>query len=311
MTWGRQATSWLLAVRSSAAVALAAGLSSAIAAEPPDFERDVAPILVNHCLDCHQPTKRSGELNLSTLGGVLAGGEQGPALVAGKPARACWWIALTRGEMPPPDAKDAQPLSESEIDDAQRVGSTSGAAWPKDRELGIHEKTVDLDQARTFWSFQPVRRPVVPTDAATLRRAARPIRSMPSLASDFQRLASRFRRRPASGRLLRRLSLDLRGLPPTLDEQAAFLADQSPDAYERLVDRLLADPAYGERWARHWLDLVRYADSQRLRARRRQAQRLAVSRLRDRGAERRQAVRPLRRSSRSPATNCRTPATRR
>ena len=131
------------------------------AAELPDFERDIAPLLVDHCLDCHQPTKHSGELNLATLAGALAGGEQGPALTPGKPAASLLIERVRAGEMPPADAKGARPLSAAQIEVLSRWVA-AGASWPKDRELGIHEKSLDLDQARAFWSFQPVRRPPSP-----------------------------------------------------------------------------------------------------------------------------------------------------
>ena len=221
-------------------------------AEPPDFERDVARILVNHCLGCHQPNKRSGELNLSTLAGMLTGGDQGPAVVPGKPGASLLVARVRAGEMPPPEAKEVRPLSPEEKGLLEAWIAT-GATWPKDRELGIHEKTVDLAQARSFWSFQPVRRPVVPT-VSHADRIANPID-----AFIWQKLeaAGLSLSPPAAPRdLLRRISLDVRGLPPMLEELETIVC-----CYEDTVDRLLADPAYGERWARHWLDLVRYADS--------------------------------------------------
>ncbi|MEX2173394.1 MAG: PSD1 and planctomycete cytochrome C domain-containing protein [Pirellulaceae bacterium] len=228
------------------------------AAEPPDFNRDVAPILIDHCLVCHQPDKKSGELDFTSRRTTLAGGDLGPALAAGKPGESLLLARIADGEMPPSDAKEARPLTDGQIA-TLRAWIAAGAPWPDDRELGIHEQSVDLAQARTFWSFQPVHRPAIP-DLRTPRSEFR----TPIDAFIQQKLAAAgLSLSPPATRsqLLRRLSLDLRGLPPTLDEQAAFENDAAPDAYERLVDRLLADPAYGERWTRHWLDLVRYADS--------------------------------------------------
>ena len=235
-----------------------AGLGhSSWAAQPPDFERDVAPILVSHCLDCHQPNKRSGKLVVSTLAGLLAGGEQGAAIEPGKPGASLLVERVLAGEMPPPEAKDRAGLSDKE---KQTLAAwvAAGAPWPKDRELGIHEKPLDLEKAREFWSFQLVRRPAVPAVNGAWRS------SNPIDAFVGERLAAAglaLSKRAAPDVLLRRVSLDVRGLPPTLAEQDEFLNDKSPDAYERLVDRLLDDPAYGERWSRHWLDVVRYADS--------------------------------------------------
>jgi hypothetical protein len=231
---------------------------TALAAEVPDFEREIAPILVSHCLDCHQPNKGSGELDLSTRASLLKGGEQGAAVVPGKPAQSLLVERISAGEMPPPDAKEAHPLSKAQVE-LLRAWIAAGASWPDGRQLGIHERPIDLDQARQFWSFQPVRRPALPS----IRDPQSAIRNfVDSFILDKLTAANLTLSPPAPKRdFLRRLSLDLRGLPPSLDEQESFLSDDSPDAYERVADRMLADPAYGERWARHWLDLVRYADS--------------------------------------------------
>jgi mono/diheme cytochrome c family protein len=233
----------------------------------PDFERDIAPILVQHCLDCHQVNKRSGGLDLSTFDALTRGGESGSVLVAGKPAESLLIERVAAGEMPPaPEPHEFKPgvihdagrrPTAAEVEQL-RAWVAAGAKWPKDRELGVHEKTVDLNEARRFWSFQSVVRPPVPNLKADVR-SANPIDAFISKELVAVGLTLSPRAEPAD--LLRRASLDVRGLPPTLEEQRTFLADTSPDAYEQLIFRLLADSAYGERWARHWLDLVRYADS--------------------------------------------------
>src|SRR5262245_31688242 len=247
---------WIVTMLAAGTLWAASCLRS-IAVEPPDFERDIAPLLVNHCLNCHQPNKRSGGLDLSTRVGLLAGGEQGPAVKLDSPTQSLLLERITEGEMPPPDTKDSLPLS-SDQKSKLVAWITAGAPWPDGRALGIHEKPLDLAEARKFWSFQPVRRPPVQI-ATPSDRAASPIDHFigEQLAANGLSLAPRSQ--PLD--LLRRVALDVRGLPPTLQEQEQLLHDAPPDAYERLVDRLLADPAYGERWSRHWLDLVRYADS--------------------------------------------------
>jgi hypothetical protein len=236
------------------------GLSAACAlgAEAPDFERHVAPLLVDRCLTCHQPTKKSGEFDLSTRAGLLAGGELGSAIDLAHPAASVLVERTVAGEMPPPEHKEFPRLSAAEVN-VLRDWVAAGAPWPEGRALGVHEKSVDLTAARSFWSFRPVERPALPPTGAGSSRAATPVDAFVIAAQE----AAGIGLSPVAERrdLLRRLSLDLRGLPPSLEEQAAFLADSSPDAYERLVDRWLADPAHGERWARYWLDLVRYADS--------------------------------------------------
>jgi hypothetical protein len=222
-----------------------------------DFEHGVAPLLVQHCLDCHQPNKLKGNLNLSTIAGLLAGGEQGPAIVPGDPESSLLWQRIRDGEMPPEDAHQSRALSPDQVA-LFREWIAAGAPWPNGRELGVHEKTVDLQRARQFWSFQPVLRPEVPA-VQHRDRVANPIDAF--IWERLERSRITMSARAAPGDLLRRVSLDLSGLPPGLEEQQRFREDSSPDAYDRLVDRLLSDPAYGERWARHWLDLVRYADS--------------------------------------------------
>src|SRR5262245_54503898 len=134
---------------------LATSCQRLLAAESPDFERDIAPIFVNHCLDCHQPNKRSGKLNLSTLADLLDGGDQGPAVKPGDAAASLLIQRVRDGEMPPPDAKNVSLLS-ADQKAALTAWVAAGATWPKDRELGIHERPVDLETARQFWSFQPV-----------------------------------------------------------------------------------------------------------------------------------------------------------
>jgi hypothetical protein len=227
------------------------------AQESIDFERHIAPLLVGKCLDCHHAGKRSGSLDLSKRAGLLAGGDQGPAFNQTDTADSLILARVTSGEMPPSDAKDISPLSASEKE-RLRTWIQAGAPWPQDRELGIHEKPVDLAQARAFWSFQPVRRPVVPM-AVSSNQTANPIDAF--IAEKLHSAGLPMSPPAAKEVILRRLSLGVRGFPPSLEEQDEFLNDSAPDAYERLVDRQLADSAYGERWARHWLDVVRYADS--------------------------------------------------
>lgn len=229
------------------------------------FDRDVAPLFVNHCLECHHAGKASGKLNLATAAGIQKGGESGSPIVPGKPAESLLIERVTAGEMPPPKEAKSRPLSPAQID-VLRTWVAGGAVWPAGRELGLHEKQIDIAQAREFWSFQPVRRPAVPAvkqgNKPTDSRRWASANPIDAFLWEQRAKAGVEMAAPAAPRdLLRRASLDLIGLPPTLAEQERFLTDPAPDAYEQLVDRLLAHPGYGERWARHWLDLVRYADS--------------------------------------------------
>ena len=221
-----------------------------------DFERDVAPILINHCLECHHRGKASGGLNLSVADGLRRGGETGAAVSIDKPEASLLIERVEAGEMPPKE-KNKHPLSADEIA-TLKFWIKAGAEWPNNRELGLHEQTVRMEAARDFWSYQPIRRPPVPT-ARFAERGMNPIDAF----LDEKLAASGLEPgvTAAPRQLLRRAWLDLVGLPPSIDEQDRFLANWTPRLYDELVDQLLANRGYGERWARYWLDLVRYADS--------------------------------------------------
>ena len=204
-------------------------------------------ILERRCIQCHGPSSQQGRLNLSTRAGALQGGTRGPALAPGDPSGSLLVARIAAGEMPP-----GAPLPADERQQL-REWVVSGAAWPEP----IEERRAGLD----WWSLQPLGDSAPPTsDSAPPDWQASGIDRW-----IFSRLASAGLRPapPAERRdLIRRVSYTLIGLPPEPAQIEAFLNDASPDAYERLVDRLLASPHYGERWARHWLDLVRFAESE-------------------------------------------------
>jgi hypothetical protein len=213
------------------------------------FERSVRPILVERCLSCHGPDKQRGGFRLDSRTAALAGGNDGPSILPGKPAESRLIAALRHtGELKmPPTGK----LPAGEIATLEKWVAV-GAPWPASVKLlppGRVEKV-----AAEHWSFRPVKRPPVPGDGA-----GHPIDAFlrARLAEKKLTLSPEADRRT----LLRRLSFDLLGLPPTPAEVATFETDRSPDAYEKVVDRLLASPHYGERWGRHWLDVARYADN--------------------------------------------------
>jgi mono/diheme cytochrome c family protein len=220
------------------------------------FEEQVRPVLATNCFKCHGENKQKGDLRLDSLAAMLAGGESGPAVVVGNPDESLLVDAVRHESFEmPPDGK----LKDEEIL-ALTTWIKSGAPWPGDHAHAAapvkREKITDEDRA--FWSFQPIANPPVPTipgdawsrnavDCFILDRLQREqIQPAPEAAPEV---------------LARRLYFDLTGLPPTPDQVDAYLRDAAPDRYERLVDRLLASPQYGERAARVWLDIVRYADS--------------------------------------------------
>ena len=223
------------------------------------FESKVRPILVENCLKCHSSDKQSGELRLDSRDALMLGGDSGPPIVPGKPEESLLIEAVKYEsfEMPP-----SGKLKEAEID-ALTEWVKIGAPWPKEHGSQggpalrqNRDKISDAD--RSWWAFQPIQNPPVPvvSNDSWSRNAidrfllARMQGEGLSPAPEADRAT-----------LIRRLYFDLIGLPPTPEETAEFVADERPDAYDTLVERLLASPHYGERWARHWLDIVRYAES--------------------------------------------------
>ena len=212
------------------------------------FDR-AAPILEGRCLRCHSGDRPKGGLSLESRDGLLRGGSGGPAFDEESPE----WSPLLEavsGDSPlmPPTG---EPLSPEEVE-SLREWIKHGAPWPADATLASR------DDDRQWWSLRPIARPEVPTprDTASVRN--------PIDAFLLERLDAEGLKPVAEAdrqTLIRRLSFDLLGLPPTPIEVEVFVRDQSPMAFERLVDRMLASPRYGERWARHWLDLARYADT--------------------------------------------------
>jgi uncharacterized protein DUF1553/uncharacterized protein DUF1549/cytochrome c len=223
------------------------------AAEPIDYARDIQPILTKHCTSCHGDKKQRSSLRLDSVTAACLGGNSGPAIVPGKSAASRLMIAVRGGNddvaaMPPKGPR----LSEHEIA-LLRDWIDGGAPAPANERV---DKTSNA--ASKHWAFQPIRRPALPCvkNANWCRNSidrfilARLEKENIAPAPEADRIT-----------LLRRLSLDLIGLPPSIRDIEDFLSDKRPDAYERVVDRLLASPHYGERWGRHWLDLARYADS--------------------------------------------------
>ncbi len=215
-----------------------------------DFEKHVRPLLLEKCVSCHGPNKVKGGLRLDTKDGWQRGGDSGPVIVPGDPDKSLLIQAVRQtGELKmPPKEK----LKDTEIAALVRW-IKDGAIDPRDggpSRIG----GVTVAEAKKWWSFQPVRRPGVPKSNYT-----NPIDAFiaAKLAEKKLTLSPIADKRT----LLRRVTYDLTGLPPTWEEVEAFEKNNSPDAFAKVVDRLLASPQYGERWGRHWLDLVRYADT--------------------------------------------------
>ena len=227
------------------------------------FESKIRPVLIERCQECHSGAlkKPKGSLRLDTREGIRKGGSSGPAVVPGDLESSVLFQAITAAEgyepMPP---KGKEKLPPAVIADF-RSWITMGAPDPRDGSVQPATAAVSRTTGgRDWWSLRPLTRPAVPQVPPAMAGWARtPIDHfiLAKLAEQALHPSPEADRRT----LIRRLSVDLLGLPPGLEEVAAFLDDPAPDAYERLVDRLLASPHYGERWARHWMDLVHFAET--------------------------------------------------
>jgi mono/diheme cytochrome c family protein len=226
------------------------------------FEKKVRPVLADQCFKCHGPDKQKGGLRLDSRAALLVGGDSGPAIVPGKPEASLLVKAVAHAEdvsqMPPKGKLAAEQVA------ALTAWIKDGAAWPETAAAAIRPVVTDrglqvTDKDRQFWSFRPVADPPLPVvrnaswcktpiDRFVLARLEEK-GLQPAAAADKRTL-------------IRRVTFDLIGLPPTPAEIDAFMADNSSGAFAKVVDRLLANPHYGERWARHWLDVARYGEDQ-------------------------------------------------
>jgi cytochrome c553 len=215
-----------------------------------DFVRDIEPILAARCNHCHGADEQEGQLRLDARAIVMRGGQSGPLLVPGKSSDSLLIHRVAGLGSEPRMPVDDEPLSAEEIG-VLRAWIDQGAKWP----AGVGSPATEVPK---HWAYVAPRRPALPTVIDTAWPHS-PIDRFVLARLEAEQLTPS----PATDRaqLLRRVSLDLIGLPPTPDEVAVFNSDQRPDAYERQVDRLLASPHYGERWATPWLDAARYADS--------------------------------------------------
>jgi hypothetical protein len=217
-------------------------VAPALTAAPPDFDTEVAGLLVRRCAECHSGADPKGGLDLTRKADVLAA--DGP-VVPGKPAASKLWEQVAADTMPP---KKPLPAAEKALLKAWIAG---GARWGTD-PIDPFATTTDKHAGRDWWSLQPVKRPAVPAAGnpvdAFIRAKLREKGFAPAPPADRRTLA-------------RRVHYDLLGLPPTFEQVEAFANDPDPTAYEKLIDTLLASPQYGERWGRHWLDVVRYAET--------------------------------------------------
>ncbi|MEK6257266.1 MAG: PSD1 and planctomycete cytochrome C domain-containing protein [Planctomycetota bacterium] len=220
------------------------------------FEREVRPILVEHCQSCHGAKKQELGLRLDSAEGLRKGSESGPVVTAGDIEQSRLITAVRYGDdtkMPPKGKLPAKAIASLE------KWVKQGAVWPKEDTAPSKTRAgVSVEAAKDHWAFQPIRSPAIPA----VKAKGRVTTSVDSFI--LARLeAAGLTLSPEADRrtLIRRATFDLHGLPPTPEEVAAFESDVSPDAFKSVIDRLLSSPRYGERWGRHWLDVARYSDT--------------------------------------------------
>ncbi len=242
--------------------AMAAEVDAVTGAEIEFFEKQIRPILVEHCYECHAGDEINGGLQLDSRDRIRRGGDTGPAIVAGDLEKSLL-IEAVRYEN-----RELQMPPQNRLTPAQVLALekwvSNGASDPRDsapqaaESIGIQPTGMSIEDGRRFWSFEPVIEPTVPKvlDATWVRT---PIDTFVLETLEDKGLTPA---PPADRRtLIRRVTLDLIGVPPTSEQIEEFVEDESVEAYDELVERLLASPQYGVRWGRHWLDVARYADS--------------------------------------------------
>jgi len=223
------------------------------------FENDIRPLLVKHCYDCHSGAgKQEGELRVDGHGFLLQGGASGPAIVSGDPKTSLMIEAVQyRSLEMPPNGK----LPQTEVDKLVRW-IEMGAPWPEEEQnpvAGGPSKKFELTEEQlSHWAFQPVASPAPPA-VADVAWAGNPVDQF--LFDSMQKHGVQPNGLADRAVLLRRVTYDLTGLPPSVEELHDYLADESPEAWSKVIERLLASPHYGERWGRHWMDVIRYADT--------------------------------------------------
>jgi len=244
----RIAGRWMMFVL-AAAGALSGLLIDCAKADDDFFEKQVRPLLVKRCYECHSSEKTRGGLSLESRSGWQRGGESGPAIVPGQPDESLLMRAVRYQDLEMPPRDKGGPLPDQEIAVLARW-IAMGAPDPRIAESKIGGMSVE--ESRKWWSFQPL--PPADGNASSVR--------IDEFLQQAQRERSLNPAPPTDRRtLIRRATYDLTGLPPTPAEVDAFLADTSEDAFSKVVERLLASPQYGVQWGRHWLDVVRYADT--------------------------------------------------
>ena len=225
-------------------------------------EKDVLPVFLMRCVTCHGMRRQEGGLDLRTLGSRLKGGHSGPALVPSQPEESLLYQRVVAGEMPPPEllyANNVRPPSEDEVELLRQWIADGARASPPEPEFDAENDPLIGPGDRQFWAFLPPKRPE-PPQVENAEQVRNPIDAF--VLARLEEKSLGFSPEADDLTLLRRVHLDLIGMPPTPLQIQDFLSDKRADAYEHVVDRLLDSRDHGERWAQVWLDVAGYADSQ-------------------------------------------------
>jgi mono/diheme cytochrome c family protein len=254
--WVKRGGSWDSAEANKPVVALLTNVEAKGTPGEDYFETNIRPILATSCASCHIDGNRGG-LSLASRDSILKGGNSGPAIVPGDPEKSLLLTAVhqTGNLKMPPNGKLTDTQIQS-LSDWIRMG----APWGKSTAPVMTAGMQVTDQMRKWWSFVPLQAPPVPVIKDPALRAWAKTDIDDFVLAKLEEKGMKPSPIADKRTLIRRATLDLTGLPPTMEEIAAFEKDNSPDAFAKVVDRLLASPRYGERWGRHWLDVARYGD---------------------------------------------------
>ena len=226
------------------------------AAEGAVGHHDIVPIMQLRCTVCHGARKQEAKLDLRTPAGMLRGGESGPALVPGKPGESLILKKIHEGEMPPRRKLVAVSVKTMEPHEIELLTRWIELGAPMSEDKGEKATVIDREE-RDFWSFRQPEAPAVPQ--VEEGAAGNPVDAF--ILEELKKKGLKFSPVADKRTLIRRVTFDLTGLPPSVGEVSAFLADDSPGSYARVINRLLDSPRYGERWGRYWLDAAGYSDS--------------------------------------------------
>ncbi|RYD23936.1 MAG: DUF1553 domain-containing protein [Verrucomicrobiaceae bacterium] len=246
-------------IRLSLLLLLPAAATAATDARLEFFEKKIRPLLSEKCHNCHSAdTKAAGGLRVDDLNGLLGGGDEGPAIIPGDVEKSLLLQRVNHANDNKRMPKESDPLTDSQIADLT-TWIRDGAAWPAEKIPDYSKERSKYEGLRkSHWSWQPLVKPAVP-QASDASWAQGDVDRFILAKLEENKLTPAPDAKPDV--LIRRVTFDLTGLPPSPEEIAAFVADPSPENYQRNVDRLLASPAFAERWARHWLDIARYGES--------------------------------------------------